>query len=141
MDGSQPLDPRKTIFVGGVPRPLRAGTHCSTGRVGCAAWFGEHWGKSQPGSEGISSVGDTSCPQVVLREKWSQPRAQFGFALCRSGAGDDHGPALRRGLLRRHRHRPRAQVPQGGRAGGLLQPTELHCCYQRPLRAAAARGD
>lgn len=25
MDGSQPLDPRKTIFVGGVPRPLRAG--------------------------------------------------------------------------------------------------------------------
>lgn len=26
MDGSQPLDPRKTIFVGGVPRPLRAGS-------------------------------------------------------------------------------------------------------------------
>lgn len=25
LDGSQPLDPRKTIFVGGVPRPLRAG--------------------------------------------------------------------------------------------------------------------
>ena len=25
MDGSQPLDPRKTVFVGGVPRPLRAG--------------------------------------------------------------------------------------------------------------------
>lgn len=25
MDGTQPLDPRKTIFVGGVPRPLRAG--------------------------------------------------------------------------------------------------------------------
>jgi len=24
MDGSQPLDPRKTIFVGGVPRPLKA---------------------------------------------------------------------------------------------------------------------
>jgi len=24
MDGSQPLDPRKTIFVGGVPRPLRS---------------------------------------------------------------------------------------------------------------------
>jgi len=24
MDGSSPLDPRKTIFVGGVPRPLRA---------------------------------------------------------------------------------------------------------------------
>ncbi|XP_067940949.1 cytoplasmic polyadenylation element-binding protein 2-like [Watersipora subatra] len=24
LDGSQPLDPRKTIFVGGVPRPLRA---------------------------------------------------------------------------------------------------------------------
>ena len=27
MDGSQALDPRKTIFVGGVPRPLRAGDH------------------------------------------------------------------------------------------------------------------
>ena len=27
MDSSQPLDPRKTIFVGGVPRPLRAGKH------------------------------------------------------------------------------------------------------------------
>lgn len=27
MDGSQPLDPRKTIFVGGVPRPLRAGNN------------------------------------------------------------------------------------------------------------------
>lgn len=25
MDGSQALDPRKTVFVGGVPRPLRAG--------------------------------------------------------------------------------------------------------------------
>lgn len=25
MDNSQPLDPRKTIFVGGVPRPLKAG--------------------------------------------------------------------------------------------------------------------
>ncbi|XP_071948496.1 cytoplasmic polyadenylation element-binding protein 2-like [Antedon mediterranea] len=24
LDGTQPLDPRKTIFVGGVPRPLRA---------------------------------------------------------------------------------------------------------------------
>ena len=24
MDGSHPLNPRKTIFVGGVPRPLRA---------------------------------------------------------------------------------------------------------------------
>jgi RNA recognition motif-containing protein len=26
LDGSQPLDPRKTIFVGGVPRPLKART-------------------------------------------------------------------------------------------------------------------
>jgi len=29
MDGSQPLDPRKTVFVGGVPRPLRAGIYSS----------------------------------------------------------------------------------------------------------------
>ena len=27
MDGGQPLDPRKTIFVGGVPRPLKARKH------------------------------------------------------------------------------------------------------------------
>ena len=32
MDGSQPLDPRKTIFVGGVPRPLRAGKWTGTSR-------------------------------------------------------------------------------------------------------------
>lgn len=25
MDNSQPIDPRKTVFVGGVPRPLKAG--------------------------------------------------------------------------------------------------------------------
>ena len=25
LDHSHPIDPRKTIFVGGVPRPLRAG--------------------------------------------------------------------------------------------------------------------
>lgn len=24
MDHSQPIDPRKTIFIGGVPRPLKA---------------------------------------------------------------------------------------------------------------------
>jgi cytoplasmic polyadenylation element-binding protein len=28
LDGSQPLDPRKTIFVGGVPRPLKARKNC-----------------------------------------------------------------------------------------------------------------
>ena len=26
LDASLPLDPRKTVFVGGVPRPLKAGT-------------------------------------------------------------------------------------------------------------------
>ena len=25
MDHTQPIDPRKTIFIGGVPRPLKAG--------------------------------------------------------------------------------------------------------------------
>ncbi len=31
LDASLPLDPRKTVFVGGVPRPLKAGsTHLST---------------------------------------------------------------------------------------------------------------
>ena len=27
LDASLPLDPRKTVFVGGVPRPLKAGKH------------------------------------------------------------------------------------------------------------------
>lgn len=27
LDASMPLDPRKTVFVGGVPRPLKAGMH------------------------------------------------------------------------------------------------------------------
>lgn len=37
-----------------------------------------------------------------------------------SGAGDDYGPLVRRGVLRRHRHGPRVEVPQGSGAGGLL---------------------
>lgn len=28
LDASMPLDPRKTVFVGGVPRPLKACEHC-----------------------------------------------------------------------------------------------------------------
>lgn len=28
LDASMPLDPRKTVFVGGVPRPLKAGEFC-----------------------------------------------------------------------------------------------------------------
>jgi hypothetical protein len=39
MDGTQPLDPRKTIFVGGVPRPLRAGkTHSEKALRYCSAF-------------------------------------------------------------------------------------------------------
>ena len=35
LDASMPLDPRKTVFVGGVPRPLKAGlTHqCSLSKT------------------------------------------------------------------------------------------------------------
>lgn len=29
LDASMPLDPRKTVFVGGVPRPLKAGKSCT----------------------------------------------------------------------------------------------------------------
>lgn len=71
MDGSQPLDPRKTIFVGGVPRPLRAGTHCSTA-------LGSTGGR-QPGSEGtlsVVTVGDMTWPEVVPGEK------QGSLELC-----------------------------------------------------------
>lgn len=42
MDGSQPLDPRKTIFVGGVPRPLRAGEpNENTGHVTGVSGYAE----------------------------------------------------------------------------------------------------
>ena len=30
LDASMPLDPRKTVFVGGVPRPLKAGMRNKT---------------------------------------------------------------------------------------------------------------
>ncbi|TWW77972.1 Cytoplasmic polyadenylation element-binding protein 3 [Takifugu flavidus] len=47
MDGSQPLDPRKTIFVGGVPRPLRAGmntsSHLSHTHAGGIKTARPHW--------------------------------------------------------------------------------------------------
>ena len=33
LDASLPLDPRKTVFVGGVPRPLKAGNF-----LGLSAW-------------------------------------------------------------------------------------------------------
>ena len=59
--------------------------------------------------------------------------------LACSRAGDDHGSAVWRRLLRRHRHRPRAQVPERRRPRGVLQPAELHQRHQRALRAAAAR--
>ena len=56
-------------------------------------------------------------------------------------AGDDYGPFLRRRLLRGHRHRPGAQVPEGSGPRGLLQPAELHRGHLGPIRAAAARRD
>lgn len=42
MDGSQPLDPRKTIFVGGVPRPLRAGNRLTYPQK-ASEWDSQHW--------------------------------------------------------------------------------------------------
>lgn len=57
-----------------------------------------------------------------------------------SRTGHDHEPAVRRRVLRWHRHRPRAQVPEGCGPGGLLEPAELHIGDFRALRAAAARG-
>lgn len=33
LDASMPLDPRKTVFVGGVPRPLKAGKSYSYDNV------------------------------------------------------------------------------------------------------------
>ena len=58
-----------------------------------------------------------------------------------SGARHDHGPAVRRSLLRRHRHRPRAALPQGRGQGRLLQPAELHRRHLRQVRPAPARRD
>ena len=33
LDASLPLDPRKTVFVGGVPRPLKAGEDTEHGAI------------------------------------------------------------------------------------------------------------
>ena len=37
LDASLPLDPRKTVFVGGVPRPLKAGEQSRAKRGGGGA--------------------------------------------------------------------------------------------------------
>lgn len=58
-----------------------------------------------------------------------------------SGAGNDHGPPVRRSLLCRDWHRPWTEVSQGGRACGLLQPAELHSSHQCQICSAPARGN
>lgn len=73
MDGSQPLDPRKTIFVGGVPRPLRAGTLILT----------PGWGLHPCHHGSVFSVG------IMLV-----------FMFCHSsGTCYDHGPSVWRRML------------------------------------------
>lgn len=82
MDGSQPLDPRKTIFVGGVPRPLRAGNRliCSFGFIAIPQkllhclhninWHGaprlEAIMKSSPWEKAILYLGFQEPGQVVV---------------------------------------------------------------------------
>ena len=55
----------------------------------------------------------------------------------RSRVGSDHRQTVRRGVLCRHRRRPRPQVPQGSGPSGLLQPAELHSCHQRQVCPAS----
>lgn len=58
MDGSQPLDPRKTIFVGGVPRPLRAGKLLKG--MGCLFFFfaAQQHHKNEVGFVASAGTGD-----------------------------------------------------------------------------------
>ena len=58
-----------------------------------------------------------------------------------SGACHDNGPIVRRRVLRGYRHRPRAEVPQGGGPSGLLQSAELHRSHQRQIRATSTWRD
>lgn len=81
MDGSQPLDPRKTIFVGGVPRPLRAGSYMYV--------FWEVISLPAP------------------RKQWTEVTSTLvnstgRLVFCYSGAGHDHGPSVWGGVLRWH---------------------------------------
>ena len=56
-----------------------------------------------------------------------------------SWVGADHGTSVRRCLLRRYRHGPGAEVSEGRRTRGILQPAELHRSDQRSLCSASAR--
>ena len=69
----------------------------------------------------------------------TEDRFRWGRASTTEGSGacHDHGSTVRGRLLRRHRHWPRAEVPEGRRQSCLLQPAELHCRHQCSLRAAA----
>ena len=62
----------------------------------------------------------------------------YAISGC-SGAGDDHGPSLWWCMLRRHRYRPRTQVPKRRWPCGLLKPAELHRGHQCTFRTAPAR--
>lgn len=72
MDGSQPLDPRKTIFVGGVPRPLRAG------RFMCFVYV------------------------LQTKTAWITLTLFCLFVFFFSGACHDHGPSVWWSVLRWH---------------------------------------
>lgn len=115
MDGSQPLDPRKTIFVGGVPRPLRAG-------------IGSH---DIPVFFFFCSLNSASKQQHMTKLL----KHVFRFS---SGVGYDHGSSVRWRVLRRDRYWPRAEVPKRGGSSGFLQSAELYCCHQRPICSTAA---
>ncbi len=62
----------------------------------------------------------------------------FPLRTC-SGAGDDHGPAVRRCVLCRHWYRSRTQVSERCGTSGFLQPAELHRSHQCAFRSTTTR--
>ncbi|TNM99637.1 hypothetical protein fugu_012670 [Takifugu bimaculatus] len=137
MDGSQPLDPRKTIFVGGVPRPLRAGNPlldtCICDQV--RALTGD---KGRP-PRGLSlsradlARRDEHIFSPLTHSRWRhqnseatlgpQPRKETEpstTALRPDGPSVEEISSFTRRVLRRHRHRPGAEVPEGRRPRGLF---------------------
>lgn len=81
-----------------------------------------------------------SIPGLLVCPCFYWPLASRRFwvsvGFCRSGAGNHHGPAVRGRVLRGHRHRPGAQVPEGSRSSVVLESAELHRSHQRSLRSA-----
>lgn len=84
LDASMPLDPRKTVFVGGVPRPLKAGNYNTT--MAMAMWY---------------------------RKTQRHMVNNIFYFINNSWAGYDHGSLVRWRMLCWHRYRSGAEISKG----------------------------